>query len=111
MKKRLILSVLFLIPTMYVSSHGLFKAVFGLPVPDAVARIFDGPENAMVYAFAQFVLVLPIIYLNRHYYINGFRNLFKGAPNMDSLVGLGSAASALFGIFAIFRIAWGLGHQ
>ncbi len=111
MKKRLILSVLFLIPTMYVSSHGLFEAVFGLPVPDAVARIFDGPENAMVYAFAQFVLVLPIIYLNRHYYINGFRNLFKGAPNMDSLVGLGSAASALFGIFAIFRIAWGLGHN
>ena len=110
MKKRLILSVLFLIPTMYVSSHGLFKAVFGLPVPDAVARIFDGPENAMIYAFAQFVLVLPIIYLNRHYYINGFRNLFKGAPNMDSLVGLGSAASAFFGIFAIFRIAWGLGH-
>ena len=103
MKKRLILSVLFLIPTMYVSSHGLFEAVFGLPVPDAVARIFDGPENAMVYAFAQFILVLPIIYLNRHYYINGFRNLFKGAPNMDSLVGLGSAA--------IFRIAWGLGHN
>ncbi|MFC2639033.1 MAG: heavy metal translocating P-type ATPase, partial [Mitsuokella sp.] len=50
------------------------------------------------------------MYLNRHYYIAGFRNLFHGAPNMDSLVGMGSMASALFGAFALFRIGWGLGH-
>lgn len=110
MKKRLIWSVIFLIPTMYIASHNMFKAVFGLPVPEYIVSLFDGPQNAITYAFAQFILILPILYLNRHYYINGFKSLFQGAPNMDSLVGLGSAASAFFGIFAIFRIGWGLGY-
>ena len=50
------------------------------------------------------------MYLNRKYYINGFRNLFEGAPNMDSLVGLGSMAAAVYGVFAIFRMSWGMGH-
>lgn len=111
MKHRLIWSVVFLIPTLYISMHGLFFKLFGLPVPQIVSQIFDGPENAITFAFSQFLLVLPIMYLNRRYYIAGFRNLFQGAPNMDSLVGMGSIAAALFGAFAIFRMGWGFGHN
>ncbi len=110
MKHRLVWSIAFLLPTMYISMHGLFEKLFGLPVPQIVGTVFDGPENAIIFAFSQFLLVLPIMYLNRRYYIAGFRNLFRGAPNMDSLVGMGSMAAALFGAFAIFRMGWGFGH-
>ena len=110
MKHRLVCSIAFLLPTMYISMHGLFEKLFGLPVPQIVGAVFDGPENAIIFAFSQFLLVLPIMYLNRRYYIAGFRNLFRGAPNMDSLVGMGSMAAALFGAFAIFRMGWGFGH-
>ena len=110
MKHRLVWSIAFLLPTMYISMHGLFEKLFGLPVPHIVSEVFDGPQNAIIFAFSQFLLVLPIMYLNRRYYIAGFRNLFRGAPNMDSLVGMGSMAAALFGAFAIFRMGWGFGH-
>ena len=108
MRHRLIWSIVFLIPTMYIAMHGLFQRLFGLPVPDIVRALFDGPENAITFAFAQLLLVLPIMYLNRKY--SGFKNLFRGAPNMDSLVGMGSMAAALFGAFAIFRMGYGMGH-
>ena len=110
MKHRLLWSILFLIPTMYIAMHHMFLEWFGLPVPEGFKAIFHGPENAITFAFSQFLLILPIMYLNRKYYSNGFRNLFHGAPNMDSLVGMGSMASAIFGVFAIFRIGWGMGH-
>ena len=110
MKKRLTWSVIFLLPTMYIAMHQMLSMWFGLPVPAVVAEIFDGKENAISFAFSQFLLILPILYLNKKYFINGFKNLYHGAPNMDSLVGLGSAASALFGVFAIFRMGYGLGH-
>ena len=110
MKRRLLWSVLFLIPTVYVAMHHMFYQWFGLPVPAVISSLFDGPENAITFAFSQFLLILPIMYVNRNYYIHGFTNLFRGAPNMDSLVGLGSMASAVFGAFAIFRMGWGMGH-
>ena len=110
MKHRLIWSIVFLLPTMYLSQHGLLSTLFGLPVPSVVQEVFDGPQNAISFAFAQLLLVLPIMYLNRKYYIQGFRSLAQGAPNMDTLVGMGSMAAALFGAFAIFRMGYGMGH-
>ena len=110
MKHRLIWSIVFLLPTMYIAMHGMFERLFGLPVPDGVRALFDGSENAIVFAFSQLLLILPIMYLNRKYYISGFKNLFRGAPNMDSLVGMGSMAAAMFGAFAIFRMGYGMGH-
>ena len=110
MRKRLSLSVVFLLPLMYIAMHNMAHAWLGLPVPDVMQRLFDGLENAITFTFAQFLLLLPIMYLNRKYYINGFRNLLHGAPNMDSLVGMGSMAAAVFGAFALFRMSWGLGH-
>ena len=109
MRSRLTVSILFLLPTMYIAmSHML--AGWGLPYAAGFKEVFWGAENALTFALAQFVLILPIMYMNRAYYVNGFRNLLHGAPNMDSLVGIGSMASALFGVFAMFRMSWGLGH-
>ena len=101
MQTRLKWSLIFLLPTVFISMHSMF----GISI-----EIFDGLENAITFTFSQFLLILPIMYLNRKYYINGFRNLFQGAPNMDTLVGLGSMAAAIFGAFALFRIGYGLGH-
>lgn len=111
MKQRLVWSFVFLIPMMYVSMHGMFCHMFGLPVPRFVSALFDGEQNAVVNVLTQFLLLLPILYLNRSYYINGFRNLFHGAPNMDTLIALGSTASTVYGLFALYRIGYGLGHS
>lgn len=110
MKHRLIWSILFLIPVMYIAMHHMLLEWFGIPVPEAFQAVFHGDENAITFAFIQFLLILPIMYLNRKYYINGFRTLFQGAPNMDTLVGMGSMAAAVYGVFAIFRMSWGMGH-
>ena len=105
MKFRLTWSIIFLLPTVYIAMHSMLP----LPVPPIVAELFDGRQNAVTFAFAQFLLILPIMYLNRKYYVNGFKTLFAGAPNMDTLVGLGSMSAAIFGAFALFRIGQGLG--
>ena len=106
MQNRLKWSIIFLIPTLYISMNEML----GLPTPQIFKNFFIGRENAVTFALTQFLLILPIMYLNRKYYINGFKNLFKFAPNMDTLVGLGSMSAAIFGIFALFRIGQGLGH-
>lgn len=101
-KFRLKWSFIFLLPLMYISMHSMF----GIRI-----EIFDGLENAVTFTFSQFLLMLPIMYLNRKFYINGFKNLMNGSPNMDTLVGLGSMSAAMFGAFALFRIGYGLGHN
>ena len=110
MKHRLLWSFAFLLPLMYVSMHQMFNKMFGLPVPVFISTFLDGNANALAFAFTQFLFALPVIYLNRKYYQNGFKTLFQGAPNMDTLVAVGSAASAIYGIFAIYRIGYGLGY-
>ena len=109
MRTRLLISIFFLLPTMYIAMSPMLS-MWGMPYAAGFKAVFWGAENALTFALAQFVLVLPIMYFNRPYYVNGFRNLLHGAPNMDSLVGIGSMASALFGVFAMFRMSWGLGH-
>ena len=111
MKTRLIFSFVFWIPLMYVSMYHMFYEWFGLPVPAFVMDAFHGPENTVTFAFTQFLLLLPIMYLNRNYFIHGFKNLLRRSPNMDSLVALGSAAALIYGVFAIYRLSYGLGHQ
>lgn len=111
MKTRLIFSFVFWIPLMYVSMFHMFYEWFGLPVPTFIMNAFHGPENTVTFAFTQFLLLLPIMYLNRNYFIHGFKNLFRRSPNMDSLVAVGSAAAVIYGLFAIFRLSYGLGHQ
>lgn len=110
MGKRLVWSVVFLLPILYLAMHHMLQVWLGLPVPEWISSLFDGKENALGLAFTQLLLVVPILLLNRKYFVNGFRNLWQGAPNMDSLVGMGSASAAIFGIFSIYLIGWGMGH-
>lgn len=111
MKLRLLVSFLFWIPLMYVSMHHMFYEWFGIPVPSFIKATLHEPENAVTFAFTQFLLLLPILYYNRNYFIHGFQTLVRRSPNMDSLVAVGSAAAVLYGIFAIYRLSYGLGHQ
>lgn len=102
MKFRLIVSFCFLIPLFYLSMGHMM----GWPLP----HIFHGTQNAMLFAFTQLLLLLPILYVNDKYYKVGFKTLWKRSPNMDSLIALGSAAAVLYGLVALYQIAWGLGH-
>lgn len=103
MRKRMILSFLFLIPLMYVSMGHMA----GLPLPG----FLSGPQNAVGFAMTQFLLCLPVVVVNRSYYSKGFSTLMHGAPNMDTLIAIGSAASLVYGVFAVYRIGYGLGVQ
>lgn len=110
MRQRLGISIGCLVPLMYISMHHMFYEWFGLPVPGFVQAAFHGKENAAAFAFSQFLLLLPILYVNRKYFRVGFQTLLRGHPNMDSLIAIGASAAIIYGIFAIFRIGYGLGH-
>lgn len=103
MEFRLKVSFAFLIPLMYVSMGHMV----GLPLPS----FLTGMGNAVSFALIQFLLCLPVVYVNRAYYIKGFGTLAHGAPNMDTLVAIGSCASLIYGLFAIFRMSYGLGND
>lgn len=102
-KNRLIISFIFLIPLMYVSMGHMIN----LPLP----HFLMGARGSVNFAFLQFLLTLPIVFVNRIFYISGFKALFNKAANMDTLVGLGSFAALIYGIFAIMRMAYGLGFE
>lgn len=101
-RMRLIVSFVFTIPLFYLSMGHMF----GWPLP----AFFLGHENMLTFAFTQFLLLLPVIFVNFKFFRVGFKTLFHGSPNMDSLIALGSTASTVYGIVAIYRIGWGMGH-
>lgn len=103
MKKRTIWSFIFLIPLMYVAMGHMA----GLPQPS----FLRGDANAVSFALTQLLLCIPVLYINRAYFERGFRSLIHGAPNMDTLISVGSGASLIYGIFAIYRMGYGLGTQ
>ncbi|MDO4468341.1 MAG: heavy metal translocating P-type ATPase [Bacillota bacterium] len=103
MKKRTIWSFIFLIPLMYVAMGHMI----GLPQP----YFLTGDANAVSFALTQLLLCIPVLYINRAYFERGFRSLIHGAPNMDTLISVGSGASLIYGIFAIYRMGYGLGTQ
>ena len=102
MKFRLIVSLVCLVPLMYISMGHMWGWPF--------LNVFHGAENGITFALTQMLLMLPIMYVNRKYYITGFKTLFHGAPNMDSLIAIGSGAAFTYGIIAIYCIGYGLGH-
>ena len=107
LRRRLKLSFLFLLPVMYLS----MGEMLALPFPALWSEFFSGYDNAVTLALTEFLLVLPIMYINRVYYVRGLKNLWHRAPNMDSLVGIGSLAAAVYGIFALYAMSYGLGHD
>ena len=102
MKKRIIGSAVFLVILMYFTMGHMI----GLPEP----HWYHGTENAMVAALLQFFLTLPVVYLNRVYYTRGFKALWHRAPNMDSLIAVGSGAALVYGIAALFMMAGAMGR-
>ena len=101
-KKRLILSLVFMIPLFYVSMGHMAS----LPIP----HFFHGIENALIFSFTQFLLALPVLIINKKFFTGGFKAFLNKAPNMDSLVAVGSGAALIYGIFAIYKMAYGMGH-
>ncbi|MFU0842357.1 MAG: Copper-exporting P-type ATPase [Burkholderia sp.] len=95
-KRRVIASFCFLVPLMWLSMGGMV----GLPLSSALS----GPQNVTLMAFTQFLLTLPVLYINRAYFIRGFRSLAHLGPNMDSLIAVGSGASVVFGVYVIYRL-------
>ena len=102
LKNRLIVSIPLMLILMYVA----MGEMMGLPYP----VFLSGYKNAGIFALLQFVITIPILYVNRTYFETGFKSLFKGHPNMDSLVAIGSASAVLYGLFATFMISFGLGR-
>ncbi len=110
MKRRFFLSLCFLVPLMYLAMYHMFYEWFGLPIPSFMTNWFHGPENAVTFALTQLLLLTPILIVNHSYFQKGFGSLFRGAPNMDSLIAIGSSAAIAYGLFALYRIGYGLGH-
>ncbi len=102
MKTRIIGSAVFLVILMYFTMGHMV----GLPVP----QWYHGQENALVAALLQLLLTLPAVFLNRVYYTRGLKALFHGSPNMDSLIAVGSGAALIYGIAALFCMAYAMGH-
>lgn len=102
MKRRVIWSFAFTIPLFYISMGHMM----GWPLPS----FFLGTKNSMIYALTLFLLTLPVAVINNKYYRMGFKTLFHGSPNMDSLIALGSGASLAYGVYALYKIAWGFGY-
>lgn len=102
LKFRIICSVSLLVVLMYFTMGHMI----GLPIPNW----YHGVENATVAVLLQFMLTMPVIFLNRAYYVNGFKALWHKSPNMDSLIAVGSGAALVYGIAAMFTIAYAIGH-
>lgn len=100
-KKRLLLSIAFLVPLMWVSMGHMV----GLPLP----YFLSGVEGAIPFALTQLFLTLPILYFNKQYFETGFKTLYHKTPNMDTLIAIGSSAAVLYGIFALYRMSWAMG--
>lgn len=99
---RIIVSAIFLIILMYFTMGHMI----GLPLP----HWYHGTENAVVAALVQFLLTLPVVFLNRAYYERGLKALWNRAPNMDSLIAVGSGAALVYGVFVMFIMSYAAGH-
>lgn len=102
-KFRLIGSLIFTLPLVYLA----MGPMIGLPIPIFLA----GEQNILINALTQMLLTLPVIYMCRHFYINGFKALAKRIPNMDSLVAVGTSASFIYGVVVLFILAYGFSYD
>lgn len=103
MLHRLIASLVFTVPLFCISMGDMF----GWPLPS----VLTGMENMMVYGLTLFVLLVPVIFINFKFFRVGFRALANRAPNMDSLIALGSGAATVYGVYALFNMAFFMGHS
>ena len=97
--RRFVISLIVTVPLLYISMGHMA----GLTLP----KFIDPMMNPLAYAIVQLILTLPVVTAGYRYYIVGFKTLFKGSPNMDSLIAIGTGAAVLYGIFAIVQILKG----
>lgn len=102
-RNRLIWSIIFLIPLFYIGMGHMI----GFPLPS----FLQGHSSIMLIALIELILVIPILFLNRTYFIKGTTSLLHGAPTMDTLIALGSAASFCYSLYATFAIAYDIGKM
>lgn len=97
MRTRLIISIIFLIPLFYIGMGHML----GWPLPG----VFTDHTHSMTLALTELVLLIPIVYVNDAYFINGFKSLTHGAPTMDALIAVGATASIAWSLYAMFIMA------
>lgn len=97
MRTRLIISIIFLIPLFYIGMGHML----GWPLPS----VFTDHTHSMTLALTELVLLIPIVYVNDAYFINGFKSLVHGAPTMDALIAVGATASIAWSLYAMFIMA------
>jgi len=102
MKKRLTISFFFMIPLFYISMGHMM----GAPLPS----LLSGNQNIMIFALTQLFFTIPILAVNKKYFSAGFQALKNRAPNMDSLIAIGSSAAVIYSIFAIYFMAYHMGR-
>lgn len=103
MRQRLIGSLIFAGLVFY--QH--MGRMWGWPLPDFIL----GQENELINALLQMLWCIPVLFIDRKYFIHGVRNLLSGAPNMDSLIAVGSGASFIYGLYSVFGMAYAFGHN
>ena len=99
-KQRLVYSLILLVPLMLIA----MGPMMGIP-------ILAGEENAMISSITQLLLATIILFIQNHFFVHGFKALIKRAPNMDSLVAIGSLASYVYGLYSVYRMAYGFGYE
>ena len=97
MRTRLIISIIFLIPLFYIGMGHML----GWPLPS----VFTDHTHSMTLALTELILLIPIVYVNDAYFINGFKSLVHGAPTMDALIAVGATASIAWSLYAMFIMA------
>ena len=103
MKQRLILSLLFTVPVFYLA----MGPMMGLPVPS----FFSGEQNMMFMALTQLLLTIPVMIIGNQFYHTGYKTLLKRAPNMDSLIAVGTTGAFVYGIYVIYKLAYGYAYN
>lgn len=103
MRQRLIGSLIFAGLVFY--QH--MGRMWGWPLPSFIL----GQENELINALLQMLWCIPVLFIDRKYFIHGVRNLLSGAPNMDSLIAVGSGASFIYGLYSVFGMAYAFGHN
>ena len=100
--KQLIASIILVLVLMYIA----MGPMIGLPLPG----ILEGTENILLSPFTQLLITIAVVILNKHFFISGLKGLIRRAPNMDTLVSIGAGAALVYGVFAIYRMMYAIGH-
>ena len=102
MKRNLTISAIFAVPLLFIAMADMV----GIPMPAFLSPM----QSPVSYALIQLALVLPIIWLGRRFFVDGFKALSKGHPNMDSLVALGTSAAFLYSLYGTYHVLEGHAH-